>query len=281
MAAIFRSFEESMMSRTRNKTRPGRKGELTGQLAIYSGFTFAIFLLLVSCSSLSIRISDSCEAGRRVPDGEIPTASDLAQDAYCAQKVIDAFAPDGVITIFGSARAKEDWPSYRLTREFAVLWTKEMGSRIPILTGGGPGIMEAGNRGAKEAGGVSLGFSTYFGSGAERMNAFTTGGYMFASFSQREAEMVDRAVAVVIAQGGVGTEWEIFETISKIQTRKRKNCPVVLLGSRADWQSLFDRIAFLESIRTVSAGDRNLLTVASTPQEAVFIIKKYISERGL
>lgn len=213
-----------------------------------------------------------------LPDGAIPSPQDLATDAYCAEQVMRRSAPRGAVTIFGSARAKEDWDSYRLTREFARLWTKEMGDRYPILTGGGPGIMEAGNRGAKEAGGRSLFFSTYFGSGSEKPNAYTTDGYMFASFSQREADLVDRGAAVVIAQGGVGTEWEIYETLSKIQTRKKPRCPVILLGPRSYWASLFARMQAMVQARTIHAEDLSLLQVAETAPEAMQMIRAGIKD---
>lgn len=113
----------------------------------------------VSGATIPLHQSMSQHGGRIVPDGAIPTPQDLATDAFCAERVMRRAAPRGVVTIFGSARAKEDWESYRITREFARLWTKQMGDRYPILTGGGPGIMEAGNRGAQEAGGKSLFFS--------------------------------------------------------------------------------------------------------------------------
>ncbi|HMX57238.1 MAG TPA: LOG family protein [Leptospiraceae bacterium] len=239
------------------------------------------FLCLTTCTTAGVMlpVNDvACKTGgRRVPDGAIPTPEDLAKDAFCAQRVIDRAAPHGVVTIFGSARAKEDWDSYKITRKFAYLWSKE-NSRYPILTGGGPGLMEAGNRGAKEAGAPSLYFSTYFGSGSEKPNSYTTDGFMFASFAQREADMVDRAAAVVIGQGGVGTEWEIFETLSKVQTRKKARCPIVLLGKRSDWASLFARMDAMKQSRTVSPGDSDLMVVAETPEEAVAIIRAGIRD---
>ncbi len=227
--------------------------------------------------SLSLPADICARPGRQVPDGEFPTPGDLFTDACCAEKLILTQAPEGVITIFGSARAQKTMKSYQNTRDFAYQWTKSFGHRYPILTGGGPGIMEAGNRGAKEAGGKSLSFATYFGKGSEKPNRYVTAGYMFASFSQREAEMVDRAAAIVIAPGGVGTEWEIFETLAKIQTGKKKRCPVILLGKRKVWESLFARLRFLAGIKTISPEDISILTVAETPEDAV----KYISDELL
>ena len=90
--------------------------------------------------------------------------------------------------------------------------------------------------------------------------------------------MVDRAAAVVIGQGGVGTEWEIFETLSKVQTRKKARCPIVLLGKRSDWASLFARMDAMKQSRTVSPGDSDLMVVAETPEEAVAIIRAGIRD---
>lgn len=215
-----------------------------------------------------------CETpGRRVPNGEIPTSRDVAIDSYCAKLIIDRNAPNGVVTIFGSARATEDMPHYQNAYEFAKKWTEEKGDLYPILSGGGPGIMEASNKGAFDAGGVSLGFASYFGSGAERPNEYTTDGYMFASFSQREADMVDYAMAIIIFPGGVGTEWEIFETMAKIQTDKKDQVPVILLGKQEIWDSLFNRLQHMADLGTISPEDINLLQVAQTPDEAIEIIK--------
>ncbi|MCB1175032.1 MAG: LOG family protein [Leptospiraceae bacterium] len=235
--------------------------------------------LLVGCHDpdalqITLRASDCDHPGRKVPDGELPTPTDVATDVYCAQVVTRRSAPKGFVTIFGSARARPGMISYELTREFAATWTKKYGQRYPILTGGGPGIMEAGNKGAKEAGGPSLGFSTYFGKGNEPLNAFTTDGYVFASFAQREADMIDGAVALIAAPGGVGTEWEIFESLAKIQTHKKSYAPLILLGPDMMWESLFKRIEALKAMKTISADDDQLLLRARTAAEAVQIIEQ-------
>lgn len=236
--------------------------------------------MLASACGEIIRLNASqCDApGRKVPDGEVPTHADVALDVFCAKVIADRSAPDGYVTIFGSARAKEGMRSYDQTREFARLWTEQYGKKHPILTGGGPGIMDAGNRGAKEAGGPSLGFSTYFGEGNEPLNPYTTDGYVFASFAQREADMIDRAVALVAAPGGVGTEWEIYETLAKIQTHKKNPAPIILLGTPADWQSLLARLQDMVKRGTVSPEDPGLLRLATTPEDAVRMIAEDLYE---
>jgi uncharacterized protein (TIGR00730 family) len=170
-------------------------------------------------------------------------------------------------------------PQYELTRAFARLWSEKHGDTYPIMTGGGPGLMEAGNRGAKEAGKKSLFYATYFGNNNEPTNDYVTDGYMFASFAQREADMVDRAMAIVVGQGGFGTEWEIYESLSKMQTGKKHRVPLVLLGTQADWATLIARINYLASIKTISPDDVNLLVIAETPEKAVAIIEESISKK--
>jgi len=244
-------------------------------------FISMVMIFVMGCNpnnGITIQLTpETCKSmGRNLANGEIATPKDLAKDVYCAEQLIKNEAPNGVITIFGSSRAKEDWQSYKDTRKFAYDWTKAYGDKFPVLSGGGPGIMEAGNRGAKEAGGKSLSFATYFGSGAEKENKYVTKGFLFASFSQREADMVDRAAAIIIAPGGVGTEWEIFETLAKIQTKKKHSCPVVLLGKKKIWKTLYARMNWLKKMKTISPKNIELLTVAETPEEAIEILKKAI-----
>jgi hypothetical protein len=234
---------------------------------------------LTGCGQAIVLGKFQCDSpGRRVPDGEVPQPADVALDAYCAQVVVERSAPEGYVTIFGSARAKEGMLAYDQTREFARVWTEKYGQRHPILTGGGPGIMEAGNRGAHEAGGASLGFSSYFGQGNEPLNPYTTDGYVFASFAQREADMIDRAVALVAASGGVGTEWEIYESLAKIQTGKKKSVPLILLGPPAVWNSLLARLKDMASRGTIAPDDLNLLQVAPTPADAVKLIEQALNQ---
>ncbi|MDM3872349.1 LOG family protein [Porticoccus sp. W117] len=220
--------------------------------------------------------SENCDThGERVKEGKIPTPAQLAKDAYCAKLLVERVAPNGIITIFGSSRTKEDQTAYINTRTFARDWTKAMGKKYPVLTGGGGGIMEAGNRGAYEAGGPSLAFSSYFKRvDTENLNSYITDGYIASSFSQREADMVDYAAAVIIAPGGVGTEWEIFETIAKIQTRKKDPVPVLLLGKKEVWQTLLDRLNYLNEIKTISPRDLDIIDVAETPEEAIKVLLK-------
>lgn len=239
------------------------------------------FLLLAAlvnpgCATLVIRLapSDCAIVSEVVPDGQIPDPSAIAKDAFCAKELMERHAPQGAVSIFGSARTSEDQEAYRITREFAFKWTQKHGSVYPVLTGGGRGIMEAGNRGAFEAKGKSLSIGTWFTGGLERPNTYTTHGYMAASFSQRETDLIDYAAAVVVAPGGFGTEWEVFESLSKIQTKKKKSVPVVFLGGKKTWSSFLRRVEEMKAIGTISPEDDRLFYIAETTEAAILHIEK-------
>ena len=106
---------------------------------------------------------------------------------------------------------------------------------------------------------------------------YTTDGFVFASFSQREAEMVDRAAAIIVAPGGFGTEWEIFETLSKIQTNKKKPVPIILLGRKRYWKSLLARINYLKSLKTISPEDVQLLKQIESPKKAIKFVANFLN----
>ncbi len=207
----------------------------------------------------------------------IPEAAAVAKDAYCAKQLMSQHAPQGAVTIFGSARAKPGSETYQLTEEFAFQWSKKHGKSFPILTGGGPGIMAAGNEGAARAKAPSLGIGTHFAGGQEKPNPHISAAYMATSFAQREADLVDYAAAIIAAPGGFGTEWEIFESLSKMQTNKKKPVPTILLGKAAYWQTLLDRVAHLKSIGTISPEDSDLFTVKETAAEAVLHLEQRLN----
>jgi len=239
-------------------------------------FILLAALLNPGCATLVIRLSpaDCNVLAEVVPDGQIPDPAAVAKDAFCAKELMRLHAPQGAVSIFGSARTPEDQESYKITREFAFKWSQKHGEQYPVLTGGGRGIMEAGNRGAFEAKTKSLSIGTWFTGGLERPNTYTTHGYMAASFSQRETDLIDYAAAVVVAPGGFGTEWEIFESLSKIQTHKKKPAPVVFLGGKKTWSTLLRRVDEMKAIGTISPEDVDLLYVAETTDAAVSYIEK-------
>jgi uncharacterized protein (TIGR00730 family) len=169
------------------------------------------------------------------------------------------------VTVFGSARFAEDHPYYGLARE--------MGGRLAragftVMTGGGPGIMEGANRGAREAGGRSIGCNIQLPH-EQRPNPYLDLFVEFPHFFVRKVMLVKYSYAFVALPGGFGTLDEIFETVVLIQTGKIQHFPVVLMG-RDYWAPLlaFVRETLLSS-RTISPEDPGILTVTDDPAEAV------------
>jgi hypothetical protein len=201
-----------------------------------------------------------------VGNGANPSPAQVALDGYCGDELAKRTAPNGWVVIFGSSRLKETTPEYANARAFASLWTKDHGKDAPILTAAGGGIMEAGNRGAKEAGGPSLGAGTYFKDANDKMNAFVTDGYMFSDFEMRERALIRYAKAAVIYWGGVGTAWELFMTISDVQTKRLKKIPIVLVGK--DWtDAILPYFDYMKTKGLISPEDMNLFTIVETPEE--------------
>lgn len=237
----------------------------------------SISTCLLAQQTIKLQPSLCNTPGRHLQAGELATPADVAKDIYCSNKIIEKYAPNGVVAVFGGSLIKPETKAYKDTLRFSYLWTKAMGNKYPILTGGGPGIMHAANIGAKKAGGHSLSFAAYGGKGNVRVNPHVTAYYLFSSFAQRESSLIDHARAVIIAPGGFGTEWEIFETLSKIQTKNKQHCVLILLGSKAQWQTLLDRVNHFETINTIRPEHKKLVHIASTPEQAINIIKQSLT----
>src|SRR3989440_4256443 len=139
------------------------------------------------------------------------------------------------VAIFGSARTLPDDPVYKAAQETAALFAK---AGFSVITGGGPGIMEAANRGALEAGGVSVGCNIELPH-EQKSNDYLTLSLKFKYFFVRKMMFVKYSDAFVIFPGGFGTLDELFEALTLIQTRKIHNFPVVLYGSEY-WQGMMD-----------------------------------------
>jgi uncharacterized protein (TIGR00730 family) len=172
------------------------------------------------------------------------------------------------VSIFGSARTRTDDPYYKLAQETAALLA---GEGFAVITGGGPGIMEAANRGAFEAGGQSIGCNIElpFEQGS---NPYLTRGLKFKYFFVRKMMFVKYSLGFIIFPGGFGTLDELFEALTLIQTKKIRNFPVVLFGS-SYWEKLLDWIrdpAMTEG--KVTDQDLKLLHVTDSPAEVVKII---------
>ena len=174
---------------------------------------------------------------------------------------------DGV-SIFGSARTTPDSPEFKAAVETARLLAK---AGIPVITGGGPGIMEAANRGAKEAGGLSIGCNIElpFEQGS---NAYLTRSLNFKFFFVRKTMFVKYATAFIVFPGGYGTLDELFEALTLIQTGKVKHFPVILMG-KSYWSGLTEWLErTVAAERKVDARDLLLFKVTDDPAEATRIV---------
>lgn len=178
------------------------------------------------------------------------------------------------VTVFGSARFDEKHRHYALAREMGVRLAR-MG--FTVMTGGGPGIMEAANRGAREAGGRSIGCNIELPH-EQKPNAYVDKWVEFRYFFVRKVMLVKYSYAFVVLPGGFGTMDELFEALTLIQTGKIRSFPVILMG-RDYWAPL---LAFLRERMvnegTVAAADLDLLQVTDSPEEAVAILERMAVE---
>lgn len=173
------------------------------------------------------------------------------------------------ITVFGSARFKEGNSYYEQARAL----THKLSKRgFTIVTGGGGGIMEAGNRGAYEAGGASVGLNIKLPH-EQVLNDYTTESMPFYYFFTRKVMLAYDASAFVFLPGGFGTMDELFEVLTLIQTGKIAPVPVVLIGKEF-WQGLDDFIKkhMADDVQTIDQDDRSLYVITDDLDEAVDVI---------
>lgn len=185
------------------------------------------------------------------------------------------------VTIFGSARVGEGDPMYQAAREVGNLLAQ---AGIAVITGGGPGIMEAANRGCQEGGGLSIGCNIELPF-EQRMNAYVDLGIDFNYFFARKTMFVKYAEGFVLFPGGYGTMDELFEALTLIQTGKAYHFPVLLFGSRY-WEGLVGWLR--ETVMAegkISLEELDLFTVTDDPTEVLKVIQKELrtkqSRRGL
>jgi uncharacterized protein (TIGR00730 family) len=175
----------------------------------------------------------------------------------------DALAELGpAVTIFGSARVREGHDHYAAAVETARLLAQ---AGLAVITGGGPGIMEAGNRGAQEGKGPSIGLNIELPF-EQGVNAYVELGITFRYFFVRKTMFVKYSQAFIIFPGGFGTMDELFESLTLIQTGKVKNFPVILVGTNY-WQGLIDwlRETMLADGK-IAAADLDLLHLVDSPE---------------
>jgi len=174
------------------------------------------------------------------------------------------------IAIFGSARTKPDDPDYHAAQETAALFAAQ---GFAVITGGGPGIMEAANRGAFEAGGLSIGCNIELPF-EQRPNQYQTLTLTFKYFFVRKMMFVKYSLGFVIFPGGFGTLDELFEALTLIQTKKIRNFAVVLFGSKY-WSGMLDwlRDVVLPGGKIANL-DLDLFHVTDSPAEVVEIVSR-------
>jgi hypothetical protein len=173
------------------------------------------------------------------------------------------------ISVFGSARTPEDHPDYAVAMRTAELLVE---AGFAVITGGGPGIMAAANRGAWEAGGTSvgLGIELPFEQG---MNEWVDLGVNFRYFFARKTMFVKYAQGFVVFPGGFGTIDELFEALTLVQTGKVTTFPIILFGS-AYWSGLLEWLrATMRADGKISAEDLDLIHVTDDPEEVIAVIR--------
>jgi hypothetical protein len=243
------------------------------------------------------RVSMRPEAANRLPGGRATEDEKLLAghaaerpafletDTWRALRILsefvegfEALAEIGpAVAVFGSARIAEDDPGYVLARRIGGELAR---AGFAVMTGGGPGAMEAANRGAHEAGGLSIGCNIELPH-EQHLNPYVDLSIEFHYFFARKTMFVKYSDAFVILPGGFGTLDELFESLTLIQTGKIRHFPVVLLG-HAYWDGL---IAWMRDIQlpagAISQDDLDLLKVTDDPEEAVAIVATFVRENGL
>ena len=183
------------------------------------------------------------------------------------------------VSIFGSARTRPDHRYYKLAEDIGRALVEE---GYGVITGGGPGIMEAGNRGAHSVGGVSIGLNIDLPF-EQSSNAYVhpETDINFRYFFVRKVMFVKYAQAFVCCPGGFGTMDELFEVLTLIQTKKITPVPVILVGSDY-WGGMKEWIldAMSEREKTISPADMDMLPLVDTPAEVLAIIREFYDEKG-
>jgi hypothetical protein len=201
-------------------------------------------------------------------------AQQIAQEFEEGFETVERIGRPGV-TIFGSARLGESHWAYHAARETAAILARD---GFAVITGGGPGIMEAANRGAQEAGGLSVGFNIELPH-EQAPNPYCDIVHTFRHFYARKTMLVKAAEGFVMFPGGFGTLDEMFESLTLIQTGKVLHFPVVLYGKRF-WLGLLDWIeGELLPDGLISPDDEDLLFLTEDPEETAATVLRCYEER--
>lgn len=207
-----------------------------------------------------------------------------AREAWHVMKILSEFVESAeelqqvtpAVSIFGSARTPRDHPYYKQTEHIARLLSD---SGFAVISGGGPGIMEAANKGAFYGKSPSVGLNIVLPH-EQRPNEYQDLSLKFDHFFSRKVMFVKHAIAYVVMPGGFGTLDEMFEALTLIQTGKSRKMPIILCG-RVFWSGLFEWV----SNRLIGEGminpeDINLLQLIDEPEEIVETIFRFYETRG-
>ena len=211
------------------------------------------------------------------PDYEDLRAGRLALEYLKAESLLRAYGVRHTILVMGSTRASRRDPYYAMAREFGRIVARD--GRATLMTGGGPGIMEAANRGAFEAGGLSIGLNIRLPR-RQRPNRYLTPrlGVSFRYFALRKLHFLLRAHAMVAFPGGFGTFDELFETLTLAQTGKIRPLPVVLVG-RAYWRRAVD-FGFLVRTGMIRRRDLRLFRYADSAEDIWRAVARALPKRA-
>ena len=199
----------------------------------------------------------------------------IAEEFRTGFEAVDRIDRPGV-SVFGSARVKPDSDVYRVAQEIGRLFAE---AGFAVVTGGGPGVMEAANRGAKDGGGLSVGFTIDLPH-EQDPNPYLDICVNFKHFYARKTMLVKAAEGFVMMPGGFGTLDEMFEALTLIQTGKVLNFPVVLFGSE-HWKGLLDWInTKVLAQGLISPEDEELLYVTDDPEGAVKLVVEHYEARS-
>jgi uncharacterized protein (TIGR00730 family) len=203
-----------------------------------------------------------------LPGGEAERVAEITREFVEASLAFRDVEP--AVTIFGSARLGPRHPAYALARETARLLALE---GFNVVTGGGPGIMEAANRGCREGGGISIGLNIRLPR-EQKANAYLDREFVFTYFFVRKYMFVKLSSAFFAFLGGYGTLDELFETLTLMQTRKIESYPIILGDPDAE-DAVEPLLGKLLEHGTINERDRNLLRRSTGPQDAVRIVVEH------
>jgi uncharacterized protein (TIGR00730 family) len=210
-------------------------------------------------------------------DGNLPrNVFAIAEEFRTGFEAVDRIDRPGV-SVFGSARVRPDSEVYETARRIGRLFAE---SGFAVVTGGGPGVMEAANRGAQEGGGLSVGFGIELPH-EQSANPYLDISLTFKHFYARKTMLVKAAEGFVMMPGGFGTLDEMFEALTLIQTGKVFNFPVVLFGQE-HWSGLVEWInERLLAEGLISPVDEELLFETDDPEAAVKLVVEFYEERNV